>query len=298
MKPPASQDRKPLVSVVVPTYNRAQFLERCVRSVLDQTYKDVECIVVDGASKDNSVEILRRLAAEDSRLRFISEPDHGEVYAVNKGFDLAKGEILGQQASDDFYVPDAIEAAVGFLLQHPEHIGVAGDGLYVDAEGNSLGRGVITYRGEMSRRTIKRILRVRWKANAVCHGSFFGWRERLLRIGKLDPAFSVIPDWEYYLRVMEAGETIGCLPRIQYKFTIHSGMGAQKYSEKVEAQRVQLHKRYGMRWYDELFRSTIGRAVSYLANPYRSPLFEGMRREFKEARAGCLGRRGSTTYEA
>ena len=155
-----------------------------------------------------------RLAAADSRLRFISEPDEGEVCAVNKGLDMAKGEIFGQQASDDFYVPDAVEAAVGFLLRHPEYIGVGGDGRYVDEAGNDLGRGVITYRGPMCRETIKRILRVRWKANAVCHGSFFGWRERVLRIGKLDPAFSVVPDWEFYLRILDAGERIGCLPKI------------------------------------------------------------------------------------
>jgi hypothetical protein len=142
----------------------------------------------------------------------------------------------------------------------------------------------------MSRKTIKRILRVRWKANAVCHGSFFGWRERVLRVGKLDPAFSVIPDWEFYLRLLDAGETIGCLPRIQYRFTIHSDMGAHKYFDKVEAQRAQLHQRYGMKWYDELFRSTVGRAISYFANPYRSPLAVGVKREIAEAVARRFGR--------
>ena len=285
LQPTRPPPAKPLVSIVVPTYNRGRFLERCVRSILGQTYQKLECIVVDGASKDNSLDILRRLAAADHRLRFISEPDEGEVFAVNRGFDMAKGEIIGQQASDDFYVPDAVEAAVGFLLQHPEHIGVAGDGVYVDETGQELGRGVVTYRGEMSRRTIKRILRVRWKANAVCHGSFFGWRERVLRIGKLDPAFSVIPDWEFYLRLLAAGETIGCLPKIQYKFTIHSDMGAAKYFDKVEAQRAVLHRKYGMNWYDELFRHTVGRAISYLANPYRTPLTAGLKRELKEALA-------------
>ncbi|HVM49302.1 MAG TPA: glycosyltransferase family 2 protein [Candidatus Acidoferrum sp.] len=282
---------KPLVSIIVPTYNRARFLERCVRSVLGQTYRALECIVVDGASQDGSVEILRRLAAEDSRLRFISEPDQGEVYAVNKGLDLAKGEIFGQQASDDYYVPDAVEAAVAFLLQHPEYAGVGGDGRYVDEHGNDLGRGVITYRGEMSRRTIKRILRVRWKANAVCHGSFFGWRERVLRVGKLDPAFSVIPDWEFYLRLLDAGETIGHLEKIQYCFTIHGEMGAQKYCEQVEEQRARLHRRYGMKWHDELFRATFGRAMSYLANPYRSPFPAGLRREVGDALARRAARR-------
>jgi glycosyltransferase involved in cell wall biosynthesis len=282
LKAGRQRSEKPLVSIIVPTFNRGRFLERCLRSILDQAYKEIECIVVDGGSKDDSLDILRRLAAEDRRLRFISEPDEGEVHAVNKGLVMAQGEIVGQQASDDFYLPGAVEAAVDFLLEHPQYVGVAGDALYADEHGKGLGRGVITYRGEMSRRRIKRILRVRWKANAVCHGSFFGWRDRVLRVGKLDPAFSVIPDWDFYLRLLAAGERIGCLPRIQYKYTVHPDMGAHKYFDKVEAQRALLHKRYGMKWYDELFRSTVGRAISYLANPYRSPFLAGIKREIGE----------------
>src|SRR5687768_3217226 len=94
---------KPLVSVVMATYNRASFLEACLRSILDQSYQNLECIVVDGASKDNSVEILTRMAAADPRLRFMSEPDKGEVFAMNKGIDMARGDILAFQASDDYY---------------------------------------------------------------------------------------------------------------------------------------------------------------------------------------------------
>src|SRR3954470_15218449 len=89
-----SNDKLPLVSVIVATYNRGRFLERCIRSILNQTYRNVECIVVDGASKDDSVAILKRLQAEDARVHFISEPDEGEVYAVNKGLDMARGEII------------------------------------------------------------------------------------------------------------------------------------------------------------------------------------------------------------
>lgn len=277
-----TQPRNPLVSIIVPTFNRARFLERCVRSVLDQSYPTVECIVMDGGSKDGSVEILNRLATADRRLRFVSEPDGGEVQATNKGIDLARGEIIGVQASDDFYVPDAVEKAVEFLLHHPECVGVSGDAIYVDEQGRSLRRGVITYRGTMAQYTIRRILMLRYKSCFVCHGSFLGWRERLLRHGKMNPAFSVTPDWEYYLRLLAAGERIGCLPRIQYKYTIHSDMGASKHSAKVEQQRAEIHARHGMKWYHEGVRSTVGRLASYLANPHRSALLPGLCRELTE----------------
>lgn len=274
---------EPLVSVIIPTFNRGPFLERCVRSVLDQTYPRLECLVMDGASKDDSVAILTRLAAADPRLRFVSEPDRGEVDAVNKGLDLVRGDLVGIQASDDFYVPDALEHAVRFLCAHPEFIGVAGDARYVDAQGNDLGRGVVTYRGEMSKATIRHVLRVRFKSCMVCHGSFFGWRERLRRHGKFDPEFSFTPDWEYYLRLLAADESIGCLPRVQYKYTIHEGMGAAVHSRKAEDQRRVFHQRHGMTAVDEFYRATLGRACSYFANPYRSPLISGLARELLTA---------------
>ena len=288
---PSVNPEQPLVSIIVPTFNRARYIERCVRSILDQTYPNLECWVMDAASKDGSLDILQRMAAADKRLKFVSEPDKGEVDATNKGFQLAKGEIIGVEASDDFFVPDAVKSAVEFLAAHPGFVGVSGDALYVDDQGRDLGRGVITYRGEMTKATIRRILMLRYKSCFVLHGSFFGWRERMQRTGNLDPALSVIPDWEFYLRLLDAGESIGCLPKIQYKFTIHSDMGSHKFFDKVEAQRALLHKQHGMRWHHELFRSTFGRAANYLANPYRTPFIPGLKREIAEAVARRFGRR-------
>ena len=271
----------PLVSIIVATYNRGPFLERCVRSILDQTYRAIECIVVDGASKDESVSILSRLAATDPRLKFISEPDKGEVDAVNKGLDLATGEIVGFQASDDYYVPDAVAAALEFLLKNPRYLGVSGDAIYVDEKGKSLGRGVITYRGRMTRGHIRKIIRLRYKMCPVCHGSFFGWRAQLLKHGKLNPDFSVTPDWEFYFRLMKAGEQIGSLPRIQYMYTAHTDMGAVKYWEKVEAQRRKLYEIHQVNRWDIFVRATWGRMISYLANPYRSPFVTGLWHELQ-----------------
>lgn len=271
----------PKVSIIVATFNRGRFLERCVRSILDQTYRNIECLVIDGASQDNSVEIITRMSAADERLKFVSEPDDGEVYAVNKGLDRATGAIVGFQASDDIYLPDAVEKSVEFLVRHPEYIGVSADARYVDETGRDLGRGVITYRGRMARDTIKKMIIVRYKMCPVCHGSFFGWRERLLRHGKLNPEFAVMPDWEFYLRLLKAGEQLAHLPRIHYHYTAHEEMGAVKYWDKVEAQRAKLHRIHGMTPWDEFLRATIGRLTSYLANPYRTPLWEGIGREWQ-----------------
>jgi glycosyltransferase involved in cell wall biosynthesis len=268
--------REPLVSIIVPAFNRNSFIERCVRSILNQTYKHIECIVMDGGSTDGTVETLKRLSSEDPRLKYISEPDEGEVYATNKGIDLAKGELVGVQASDDFYEKDAIQITVNFLLDHPEFIGASGDARYVDESGKSLNRGVITYRGEMSKETVRRILILRHKSTFCCHGAFVGWRDRLRKHGKFDPNFSVMPDLEFYSRLLRNGERIGCIARIQYNFTIHPDMGALKYAARVEAQRAMLHQRFEMKWYHNLLWLTVGKIASYIMNPYRSPFFQGV----------------------
>jgi glycosyltransferase involved in cell wall biosynthesis len=294
VKGESRNSQEPLVSVVIPTFNRNKFIERCVRSILDQTYKNVECIVMDGGSNDGTVETLRRLASEDPRVRYVSEPDDGEVYATNKGIDLAKGEIVGVQASDDFYEKDAIESAVRFLLENRELIGASGDARYVDEKGNSLNRGVITYRGEMSKKTVRRILILRHKSTFCCHGAFFGWRDRLRKHGKFDPNFSVMPDLEFYSRLLRNGERIGCIPRIQYNFTIHPNMGALKYAARVEAQRTMLHQRFEMRWYHNLVWLTVGKITSYAMNPYRSPFFQGVMWEIRMLLA-TIRNRFSTT---
>src|SRR5260370_41580718 len=131
----------PVVSIIVPTFNRGRFLERCLRSILEQTYPNIECLVMDGGSKDESVAILKRLAESDPRLKYISEPDNGEVYATNKGFDLATGEIIGLQASDDFYVPDALQKAGEFLLARPKYVGAAGEPSKFYVQGRSVDTG-------------------------------------------------------------------------------------------------------------------------------------------------------------
>ena len=122
-----SKNERPLVSIVVPSFNQGGFIGETVRSCLGQRYRPIEILVQDGGSTDNTISVLQSLGAPE--LSWVSEPDEGVVDAVNKGLRRAKGEILTIQSSDDLFLDGAIEAAVE-ALSHDPTIGI----VYGDVE--------------------------------------------------------------------------------------------------------------------------------------------------------------------
>ncbi len=123
----------PKVTIVTPSFNQADFLEETILSVLNQTYPNIEYIVVDGGSTDGSVDIIKKY--EDRLAWWVSEPDNGQSDAINKGFRHATGDIYNWLNSDDILYPDAVKIAVHFMQKHPECEVVYGDRIVLDNSG-------------------------------------------------------------------------------------------------------------------------------------------------------------------
>jgi glycosyltransferase involved in cell wall biosynthesis len=184
----------PLISIITPSYNQAQYLEKTLRSVLEQDYPNIEYIVVDGNSDDGSQEIIDRYA---ERLAWsVSEPDRGQADAVNKGLARATGKYIGWLNSDDLYLPGAVRQAVDLLEANPQVGFVYGDVQAIDEHG-----------------AVTNIMRYAdWNLEDLMGFHIIGQpgvfirKETLDRAGKLDLSFHYLLDHQLWLRLgLEAG---------------------------------------------------------------------------------------------
>lgn len=97
-----------MLSIITPVYNGEAFIEKCIQNVIAQNCDDLEHIILDGGSKDQTIEIIKRYAEQYSYIRWVSEQDRGQSDAMNKGIQMAKGEILGILNVDDYYEPNVL----------------------------------------------------------------------------------------------------------------------------------------------------------------------------------------------
>jgi glycosyltransferase involved in cell wall biosynthesis len=185
----------PLVSIVIPSFNQGRFLERAVRSALDQDHAPLEVLVLDGGSRDESVDVLRSLDGAPG-LWWKSEPDRGVVDAVNQGLARARGAYCGILSSDDAYLPGAVSQAVAALEADPRLTFVYADAEYVDADDRRVGRTNVepySLAGLLSRRTF------------VIQCSAFFRTEHARRLGGWRASVGYVADNDLWLRLALEG---------------------------------------------------------------------------------------------
>lgn len=184
------------ISIITITYNSAKTIRDTVESILNQTYTDIEYILVDGLSKDNTVDIVKEYEPKfNGRLRLISEPDKGIYDAMNKGICMATGDVIGIVNSDDFYIGNDIiqKVATTFIEKNV-------DSLYTDLflvdnlDINKIIRNC-TYR-EFKKGLF-------YKGWHPPHPSFFVKREIYEKYGDFDLSYKIAADYDFMLRVLE-----------------------------------------------------------------------------------------------
>lgn len=205
----------PLVSAIIPNYNYGHFLAQTVDSVLAQTYKNVEIIVVDDGSTDDSARVLDGYG---EKIRWFRQANEGVSEARNRGVAESRGEILAFLDSDDIWLPEKIEKQVE-IFQSDALVGLVHCGC-VDFDND--GRLLEEHLEGLSGNVAEEMIRYR-RAVILGGGSAVAVRRRVFdEIGGFDPSLSPAEDWEFYFQAMRRHK-VGFVPEILMKYRRHGG---------------------------------------------------------------------------
>ncbi|GBD88055.1 hyaluronan synthase [bacterium BMS3Abin03] len=181
----------PKISIITPSFNQGKYIEKTIQSVFEQNYPNLEYIIIDGGSTDNTVEIIKKY--QDKIDYWVSEKDDGQADAINKGIKKATGEIIAWLNSDDFYYPDALHGIAEAYLKYPDAGLYTGNGYKVDRSGNN----PRLYANSVG-----------FDYNALLNGSCFILqpstfinRKAVDKLGLLDDSLRYGLDLEYWLRI-------------------------------------------------------------------------------------------------
>jgi len=226
------QDAGPLpkVTIVTPSYNQGPFLEETIRSVLLQDYPNLEYIVIDGGSTDNSVDIIRRY--EPWLAHWASEPDRGQSNAINKGFRAGSGRIMAWLNSDDCYTEGAVRHVVDYFESNPAADVVCGFRQTIDHVRNQRNRGFVHLKPD------------RYSLSRACYiaQETIFWRRSVWEtVGEVDEACQYAMDYDLWQRMLSAGYRFHLLPRFLGLFRIH---GESKYIRDDEIRTAELGRIY------------------------------------------------------
>jgi glycosyltransferase involved in cell wall biosynthesis len=188
----------PGVSIVTPSYNQGEFIEETIRSVLLQGYPNLEYIIMDGGSTDNSVDIVKKY--EPWLASWVSEPDNGQSQAINKGFRKATGKVLAWLNSDDFFQQSAVATLVELRRRHKDCVGWVGACQEISQEGSPIREARkprVGNKGQLGN----------WGVEAFfCQPSCFFDSGLFTAVGGLDERLHYAMDLDLWLRLSEHGD--------------------------------------------------------------------------------------------
>jgi glycosyltransferase involved in cell wall biosynthesis len=275
----------PLFSIVIPSFNQAQWLDACLKSVLDQEGVRLEVIVMDGGSTDGSLEIIQRYAP---RLAYWqSQKDGGQAAAIRAGFERAQGGILAWLNSDDLYLPGALAAVAGFFETHPDEEAVNGGGYYIDAGGQPYRWRRLNQNHSLGVRADHGRFRYFHPQQGILQAASFWRREAYLAVGGVDPQFQYIMDFDLFTRLTQR-RPLARLPKLLACFRIHA-------DNKTHAMKAVYHRelkvwaaKYGVDRESRLWRALM--FLRYLG-PFALGKIEALWRERFGALAPTLKRK-------
>jgi glycosyltransferase involved in cell wall biosynthesis len=209
-----------LVSVVMGVYNAECYVEEAINSILNQTYKNIELIIINDGSTDRSFEILESFK-EDTRIKIIHlKKNQGAAHCLNLGVKHANGSWIAIQDADDLSLPNRIEEQAKYVTRHP-NIGAVGSFINCIHGLEEISKEILTWEAEGHNASTEYLYEHRFFSNYICHGSVMLSKSVFERLGGYDPAYKIAYDYDLWMRMMEI-LPIHKLPKVLYQYRIYS----------------------------------------------------------------------------
>ena len=195
------------ITVITPTWNQVEFIEKTIESIVTQSHQDIEYIIVDNCSDDGTQEVVKRYMEQYPYIVYVREPDKGQAEAINKGLDRATGDIVCWLNSDDYYYSNRVFEMVNHTFEQDASMQVlVGDGIYCDRDGNYT-EPIPCDRG------VKPWVLSRWYY--ILQPAVFWRRQDNLR---LDMKYHYVFDWKFFV---ELQQKVGAFSFIQECFSVY-----------------------------------------------------------------------------
>ena len=223
-----------LVSVIIPVYNVEKYVEEAIQSILNQTYKNLEIIVIDDGSKDSTYQLVKKLQKKDNRIKlYKNEKNFKIVKTLNLALSLANGEYIARMDGDDISAPDRIEQKVQFLEDNNEYDLVGCSMKAIDTQGNNIGQTIHFQNENLLLKTLKYVTPVShiWVAKKSIYDKLNGYREIsgvedydfLLRMTSKGFRYTNLEDYfGYFVRLGREGNTISSFGVKQRKMHLYA----------------------------------------------------------------------------
>jgi len=244
---------KPLISVIIPTYNRANLLSRAIKSVLNQIFKDFEIIVIDDCSIDNTEEVIKKFQEQDKRIRYIRHEKNKEAAMTrNTGIKVAKGEYIAFLDSDDEWLPEKLEKQFA-LFRKNEKLGFVSCNALIIDEKSKEGRKYIMPR-------YKNILEKLLESNFIDSTSSVVIRKDVLNeVGYFDEKIKIGEDWDMWIRIAQKYE-FDFVKKPLFRYYLHqnnitkttSNLRKAKDKERIIEKYKDLYKKYPKAYSEQL----------------------------------------------
>ncbi len=226
-----------MVSILLPVFNGANYIEKAIESILTQSYRNLELIIIDDGSTDSTLEIITKIQERDPRIIFSSRDNRGLIATLNEMIPLAKGEYIARMDADDISYPERIASQVKFLEQHQEVVCVGGCISIIDHKGRLLTDLDLPKEDEeIQKMLLEGVV-------SICQGTVMLRKAQLLQVGGYDPTMDAAEDLDLWLRLGEVGKLANLpLPLLKYRYhtasLCHNSMAAHQVNARRACERA------------------------------------------------------------